>query len=110
MNTFSPYARAYIAKLPAFVQSEIERPLSPREVEVVGLIALGHTNLAIAASLGISDQTVKNHIAHAMEKTGAESRLDLALMALARGWAPDDVLARVEVRAAHNRERSTFTW
>lgn len=110
METFSPYAREYIAKLPAFVQAEIERPLSPREIEVVGLVALGHTNLAIAAKLEISDRTVKNHIAHAMEKTGAASRLDLALMALARGWAPEDVLVRVEIRAANNRRRNAFDW
>jgi DNA-binding NarL/FixJ family response regulator len=107
---YSPFARAYIANLPAFVQSEIERPLSPREIQIVGLVALGHTNMAIAAALSISDQTVKNHIANAMEKTGAESRLDLALMALARGWAPEDVLMRVEMRAAINRERSAFAW
>lgn len=110
MDTFSPHAREYIARLPAFVQAEIERPLSPREIEVVSFVALGYTNLAIAAALEISVQTVKNHIAHAMEKTGAESRLDLALMALARGWAPADVLARVELRAANNRERNAFAW
>ncbi len=43
-------------------------PLSPRERQVADLVAQGYTNTAIARRLGISPQTVKNHISNIYDK------------------------------------------
>jgi FixJ family two-component response regulator len=51
--------------------------LSPREREVLDMVAAGMLNKLIAAELGISELTVKTHRAHVMEKMGAESLADL---------------------------------
>ena len=45
-----------------------EIPLSPRERRVADLVAQGYTNIAIARRLGISPQTVKNHISNIYDK------------------------------------------
>lgn len=60
-------------------------PLSPRETEVLRLLALGHTNREIAADLGISERTVEDHRAHVQQKLGLETRPELTRYALARG-------------------------
>ena len=49
-------------------------PLSPRELEVLALIEIGHSNQAIAARLVISLSTVKRHISNIYAKLGADSR------------------------------------
>ena len=51
--------------------------LSPRELEVLKLIALGHTNTEIAASLFLSVRTIESHRAGAQAKTGCGSRAEL---------------------------------
>jgi DNA-binding NarL/FixJ family response regulator len=58
------------------------RALSSREAEIMGLIAAGHTNGQIAASLVLTEKTVKNHVNRIYGKLGAGSRAD----AIAR-WA-----------------------
>ncbi len=65
--------------------AEIEEPLTPREVEVVELLAEGLSNKAIAARLGISDQTVKFHVASICGKLGAANRTDAVRRAVRRG-------------------------
>jgi len=64
---------------------EIEEPLTPREIEVVELLAEGLSNKAIAARLGISDQTVKFHVASICGKLGAANRTDAVRRAVRRG-------------------------
>jgi len=56
--------------------------LSPREIEVLELIALGHTNVEIASTLFLSVRTVETHRSHIQQKTGVTSRA--ALVAYAR--------------------------
>ncbi|HEX7085874.1 MAG TPA: response regulator transcription factor [Vicinamibacterales bacterium] len=56
--------------------------LSPRELEIVAAVIRGETNRAIAEHLGLSPQTVKNHLSNIFEKLGVASRLELALTAL----------------------------
>ncbi|HXA61597.1 MAG TPA: LuxR C-terminal-related transcriptional regulator [Streptosporangiaceae bacterium] len=51
--------------------------LSPREQEIAGLAAAGHTNREIAANLYLSDRTVKYHLANAMRKLQVGSRREL---------------------------------
>ena len=57
--------------------------LSPREREVLMLLAAGLVNKQIAATLGIAPRTVEFHRTHIMEKTGAASVLDLVQMVVA---------------------------
>ena len=52
-------------------------PLSPREREVLRLLALGHTNREIGLVLEISVRTVETHRTRMMRKLGAENRADL---------------------------------
>ncbi|GHE71577.1 hypothetical protein GCM10017771_95540 [Streptomyces capitiformicae] len=51
-----------------------EPPLSEREVDVVRLLAQGHSNRAIAAALFLAEATVKTHLVRIYRKLGAENR------------------------------------
>ena len=62
-----------------------EEPLTPREIEVLELLAEGLPNKAIAARLEISDQTVKFHVASITGKLGAQNRTDAVRRAVRRG-------------------------
>lgn len=66
--------------------SEPFEPLSPREMEVLGLVTRGMSNKEIATELGISHQTVKNHVTSILHKLNVEDRTQAALYALRRGW------------------------
>ena len=59
--------------------------LSERELEVTAAVARGLTNKTIAASLGLSVETVKTHVVNAMGKLGARDRTQLAVLALLYG-------------------------
>jgi two-component system response regulator NreC len=59
--------------------------LSEREVDVLTLIALGHTNAEIAERLYLSVRTVETHRAHIQQKLGVSSRAELVSYALKRG-------------------------
>jgi DNA-binding NarL/FixJ family response regulator len=63
----------------------LEEPLTARELEVVELLTEGLPNKAIAARLGISDQTVKFHVAAICGKLGAANRTDVVRRAIRRG-------------------------
>lgn len=60
-------------------------PLTPREIEVLELLAEGLPNREIARRLGISDQTVKFHVASISGKLGAANRTDAVRRAVRRG-------------------------
>jgi DNA-binding NarL/FixJ family response regulator len=64
---------------------EFEEPLTQREVQVLELLAEGLPNKAIAGRLGISDQTVKFHVAAISGKLGAANRTDAVRRAVRRG-------------------------
>ncbi len=59
-------------------EPDMVEPLTPREVEVLTLLSQGLPNKSIAAALGISDQTVKFHVAAIYGKLGATNRTDAA--------------------------------
>jgi DNA-binding NarL/FixJ family response regulator len=61
-------------------------PLSAREMEVLESVTLGMSNKEIAGVLGISHQTVKNHVTAILRKLGVEDRTQAAVYALRRGW------------------------
>ena len=66
-------------------QDAVEEPLTPRESQVLQLLAEGLPNKAIALRLGISDQTVKFHVASITGKLGAVNRTDAVRRGLRRG-------------------------
>jgi len=59
--------------------------LSARELELVTLVAQGHTNAQIAAKLFISVRTVGSHLDRIRDKTGCRRRADLTRLALTAG-------------------------
>ena len=61
-------------------------PLTPREMEVLRLIAEGHTNRQIAEVLSISIRTVESHRANLMSKLGLHSRVELVRYAKRHGF------------------------
>lgn len=61
-------------------------PLSDREAEVLSCVVKGMSNKEIASSLGISHQTVKNHVTSILRKFGVEDRTQAVVFALKRGW------------------------
>jgi DNA-binding NarL/FixJ family response regulator len=61
-------------------------PLSNREMEVLIYISQGKSNKEIAYSLGISHQTVKNHVTSILRKLVVEDRTQAAIFAYRRGW------------------------
>lgn len=60
-------------------------PLTPREQEVLGLLAEGLTNRAIGRQLSISEHTAKFHVQALMGKLGAQSRTDVVVRAVRAG-------------------------
>ena len=62
-----------------------QEPLTPREIQVLELLAEGLPNKAIATRLGISDQTVKFHVSSISGKLGAANRTDAVRRAVRRG-------------------------
>jgi DNA-binding NarL/FixJ family response regulator len=60
-------------------------PLTPREVEVLGMLAEGQSNKSIAHRLGISDHTVKFHVTSIMGKLHAGSRTEAVTLGIRRG-------------------------
>ena len=77
---------AFSADIAAKLASRIQRPsLSPRELEVVAELVKGNSNKEIATRLNISENTVKLHITHIMQKLRAKDRTHVASIALQQG-------------------------
>ncbi|MBI5033924.1 MAG: response regulator transcription factor [Chloroflexi bacterium] len=62
------------------------QPLSTREMEILACITRGQSNKEIAQQLGISRQTVKNHMTSILRKLAVNDRTQAAVYALRRGW------------------------
>lgn len=60
-------------------------PLSPREIDVLRLIAAGNSNKLIAYQLSISEATAKSHVANILSKLGANDRAHALAIAMKRG-------------------------
>jgi DNA-binding NarL/FixJ family response regulator len=61
-------------------------PLSPREIEVLQLVATGLRNREIAEQMELSEQTVKNHLRSILHKLGVPNRTAAVLYAVRQGW------------------------
>lgn len=71
-------------------------PLSDREMEVLARVVEGKSNKEIASMLGISHQTVKNHITSILRKFGVEDRTQAVVYALKRGWVKLEHKAQIQ--------------
>lgn len=81
LSEFVSRARRAGARATSALQS-----LTEREREVLGLIALGHTNVEIGEKLFVTVKTVETHRAHIMTKLGLRTRADLVRYALREGY------------------------
>ncbi len=77
--------RRFAADLDPGADRLLDEALTPRELEVLELLAEGLPNKAIAERLRISDQTVKFHVASIMGKLGASNRVETVRRAVRRG-------------------------
>jgi two-component system, NarL family, response regulator DegU len=60
-------------------------PLTPREMEILKYIGQGFLNKQIAAELGISEQTIKNHVTSILRKLNANARTEAVVLAIKQG-------------------------
>jgi two-component system, NarL family, response regulator DesR len=67
-----------------------DSPLTPRESDVLRAAREGGTVADIAAALGLSEGTVRNHLSAAIGKTGARTRAEAVRLADENGWLPPD--------------------
>jgi DNA-binding NarL/FixJ family response regulator len=65
--------------------ASLAEPLTPREVEVLGMLAEGQSNKSIAHRLGISEHTVKFHVTSIMGKLNAGSRTEAVTQGIRQG-------------------------
>jgi len=70
---------------PAPVPPKAFEELTPREIEVFGLIARGMSNAEIAESLVVSDATIKTHVARVLMKLGLRDRIQAVVLAYETG-------------------------
>jgi len=66
-------------------------PLTNRELEVLGYAARGYINKQIAYQLGVSEQTIKNHMTSILRKLDANDRTQAVVLALHYGWISPQV-------------------
>jgi DNA-binding NarL/FixJ family response regulator len=92
-TTLSPTVAARLlehvrqAKSPARIADEPVGELTPRELEVLKLLAAGMENSEIAAELVISTRTARNHVASILEKLQMQNRIQAAVYAVRHGLA-----------------------
>ncbi|HZU01044.1 MAG TPA: response regulator transcription factor [Ktedonobacteraceae bacterium] len=84
----------YLAELPPNAPPQAFDELTPREREILELIAQGYSNVEIAEQLVLSPKTVSNHVSNVLLKLQATDRTKLMLMALEAGLGQTDKTPR----------------
>jgi len=81
-------ARQVLSQFQGFTKTMegIAAPLTKRETQILTYIAEGHSNKEIAYILGISEQTIKNHVSAILRKLNANDRAHAVALALHSGW------------------------
>ena len=65
---------------------ELTTPLTPKEIQILTHIAEGNSNKRIASIMGISEQTIKNHVSAILRKLNANDRAHAVFLAIRNGW------------------------
>ena len=65
---------------------DLTAPLTPKEIQILSRIAEGNSNKRIANILGISEQTIKNHVSAILRKLNANDRAHAVFLAIRNGW------------------------
>lgn len=86
-DSVSPFSAGELDQPAKRVNAELDTPLTNRELEVLRKLSRGMTNKEIASSLGISYETVKEHVQHVLRKIGATDRTQAAVWAVRKGLA-----------------------
>ncbi|HEY92603.1 MAG TPA: response regulator transcription factor [Dehalococcoidia bacterium] len=68
------------------VQEKVAAPLTHREIQILSCIANGGTNKQVAHMLGISEQTIKNHVSAILRKLNANDRAHAVALAIRNQW------------------------
>ena len=84
------WTRAHLRRVTGVLTSprmdaDLEAPLTPRESDVLREMIDGQTNRQIATQLGISYETVKEHVQHILRKIGVDDRTQAAVWAVRKG-------------------------
>ena len=72
----------------------VKSPLTQREIEVLIQVAKGQLNKEIGTTLGIKEDTIRNHLTHIFDKLGVNDRTSAVVMALRNGWINMTVLSK----------------
>ena len=76
--------------LMGLAKEKVAAPLTTREIQILSYIANGNTNKQVAYVLGISEQTIKNHISAILRKLNANDRAHAVAMAIRNQWVSID--------------------
>jgi len=72
------------------VKENVAAPLTNRELQILSCIANGNTNKQVAHKLGISEQTIKNHVSAILRKMNANDRAHAVALAIGNRWVSVD--------------------
>jgi two-component system response regulator DegU len=72
------------------VKKNVAAPLTNRELQIISCIANGNTNKQVANKLGISEQTIKNHVSAILRKMNANDRAHAVALAIRNQWVAVD--------------------
>ena len=78
-------------RLPAGAVPGLVEPLTSRELEVLGMLAVGRSNQAVAGELVVTINTVKKHVSHILDKLGTANRTEA--VSSGAGAGPDPLAA-----------------
>jgi len=76
--------------LVGLMKEKVAAPLTTREIQILSYIASGNTNKQVAYVLGISEQTIKNHVSAILRKLNANDRAHAVALAIRNQWVSID--------------------